>query len=302
MDERIRYVYVARDEEDFEEVSASALEIDDSLFFNERLNCFIIYKSEKCDILEDCLRNSRDVTQAVQDFFEECKAKCVIEEDDEEDDDEDDDEQRFIFLIHFGGRDENVCRDETVQMNQAISNDSNLKKHYFVSVSRTNHSPVFFFTDEDDLDIPRIEDYEGEKEEEQEEPFVISLNKEWEDEGSFPDYDHLRGITILCRTLLEMEEHEREKKLTLPGAKWWFQTIWNETHPKSIKNPFSKAEQRILERNDMIKNFCSEFFNDEINLKQYDNSLRDIMLQITALLNNAKQRITNQNGKFKITP
>lgn len=294
MDEKTCYVYIAKDEDDFNSISASAVIKDKflPLFLNEQMNCFIICKTEACDELEKQLRNKSDLGEAILKFFNECRKNRVFG-------DAEKNNQRIIFLIHFGGRNEKVCREETRRMNQAVSGDDSLNKHSFVSVSRFHQTPIFFFTDtkEHGLRAPVAEDdlYEENGAKNQNDPFdVVKLIKKWEENGSIqPDYDHLRGITILCRAILEMGEKERDSKLAGPGTDWWFQTIWNGTHPQDIKKAFSKVEQRVVLKDVIIKNFCSEFYKKEVNLKNYDKDLSNIMSEITETLNNINQGTAN---------
>ena len=270
------YVYISKDGNDFSSFASSVAQPmnlnghEAFLLSGSSRPCFVLHEQQPaCENLAKTLRDGQDdaVRKAVRTFFD-VYDQCGVVQD-----------SNVIFLIHFGGHGEEDCRRDSRRMRKATVDDPVLARHLFISVSKYNSCPNICFKDSA-LHLPEDND----------EKSVRSRFEQWaNDDSAIPDYDHLRGISILCQALLEMKPEEREKKLFWPGMKWWTQCLWGEKSPFQIdKDAFSRAELSILnsENGKELKHFCSGIIH-YADMKEFssDNRLRELVSIIANEIN-----------------
>ncbi len=270
------YVYISKDSNDFSSFASSAAQPmnlnghEAFLLSDSSRPCFVLHEQQPaCDELAKTLKNGQDdaVRNAVRTFFDVCDQCGVVQD------------SNVIFLIHFGGHGEGDCRRDSRRMWKATADDPVLARHLFISVSKYNSCPTICFKDSA-LRLP----------EDKNENSVRKRFEQWANaDSTVPDYDHLRGISILCQALLEMNLEEREEKLSWPGMKWWRQCLWSGKRFSQInKDAFTQAELAILESGNgkKLKHFCSCIIN-YMDMKEYsaDECLRELISVITKEIN-----------------
>lgn len=227
---------------------------------------FIIDHLAECDQLKIVLmRNeNKDIVDALINLIAACDKKQVILK------------QNVVFMIHFGNQNTDTCRAFTKLMNDIADKDDNLSMHRFIAVSQYNNFPEGFFLDGRLLP-----------------PDTVTINavlvQGIEDVSEISVYDHLRGLVLLCQALQNMSKEKREEKFFWsPGVEWWRSCLWGNEMPRDMEHAFSTAEIQILEKNELLHDFCSSFFDNPFILKKFDNNdiLQKIVATITEALNN----------------
>ena len=219
---------------------------------------FVIHHLPECGLLETALSRDENIAEALIDLVAAGnKTKVVLD-------------QNVVFMIHFGGQDADTCRAFTRRMNEIAARHDRLSRHRFIAVSRYNNCPDGFFRD-GHLLPPNADT-------------INAVLNDWTAGTSeIRVYDHLRGIMLLCQALLGMSQEKREAKfLGRAGAEWWRSCLWGNEAPVAMGRAFSKAEMQILEKNELLHDFCSALMNNLFDLKRYNDD--DMLLKIVAAI------------------
>lgn len=280
------YVYVAKSDEVLNFCSGSdwtdiKIKKDRSSKINsthvyELNNDFVALPNDACVELKTALESNEEknivdkLTRFVDTFDkyrnednEDNNEKVVIHDDD------------VIFLIHFGQMGKDTSRSFTKAMYDVVKKggDDVLKKHIFIAVSRHFRYPSIFFKD----GTPFFPPYSNDE--------IREILENWIDDAKeIPAYDHLRGISILCQALLQLDDAERKEKLD--AAKWWRDCLWHDKIPATLEAAFSRPELRLIRGDCNLHDFCNALVESPKSLSGYnDEKLMKIVKNITNALN-----------------
>ena len=179
----------------------------------------------------------------------------------------------LTILIHFGGQGRDECIAFTRAMKKAARSDSELTGFRFIAVSQWNGCPESFFQNKK-FRLP-------------DDAVVDEVFAQWSaGKVEIPVYDHLRGIVLLGQALQGLGEKERKDKFSPEvGTNWWRGCLWGDNLSQDEQDAFSPAEQRILERSGLLRDFCHALLHAPHKLIQYSDRLPEIVAEITKFLN-----------------
>ena len=266
------YLYIARDEKDFDDCANAVKPIFDSTLGVIHDRCgnrkiVMMHRAPVCRHLSEAIGKgaAAEIDHALQELTTLVKKLLGAGAAGE-----------ITVLIHFGGQGREECRVFTRLMNEAAVKNPALAAFRFLAVSKTNQCPDGFFRD-NRLSLP-------------DDASVDAVLRQWRENASeIPVYDHLRAIVLLCQTLRNMSKEKRGEKFSWrSGVEWWRSCLWGNENPVDTEHAFSTAEMQILKKNGLLNDFCSALLDNPFNLKKYDDDdmLHKIVDAVTEALKN----------------